>query len=190
MKTRLVTLGAVLALGWVGPISAQALPEPGYLCCNLRTDGNWASDGNFRNNGNRVLEPGTRLTPLRYSSSSVEVEIDGTKQYIGNDYSREMPMDQFARRWIVSRDPKKRMATWSPKVREAVKTSRVRLGMNREQVLTSLGYPRWSDTPYTDATTWLYRLDGSSEFRVAFGPDGLVKSVRGEQKTLSFVLMP
>jgi hypothetical protein len=84
---------------------------PGYLCCNLRSDGTWASDSNYRDSGKKVLPFGTRVVPLDFGRNRINVEMDGVKQSIGNDYSRDLTPEQFAARWIVRGNP---MTSYNP----------------------------------------------------------------------------
>lgn len=149
----------------------------GYLCCNMRTDGDWISDGNYAESGNRVLPAGTPVKVTGYGRHRVRVEIDGGRQAIGNDYSRDLDLETFARRYVVADDPASRIATWPEKVQAAVKRSRVAAGMTREQVLVALGYPMSSENPDLDAAVWRYWLDSFTEFQVQFDAQGQVTGV-------------
>ena len=50
--------GAVLFGAAAMSAQAQATFD-GYLCCNLRTDGSWASDSNYAESGKRIIPVGT-----------------------------------------------------------------------------------------------------------------------------------
>lgn len=181
---------ALLATAWTGGAGAQTVPKDGYLCCNLRLNGTWASDANAPRSGDRLLRPGTKVIGLAYGSAQVDVEVDGTKISIGNDYSRGLPMDEFASRWIVPRDPRPALNTWSPRIQQAVRAARVTRGMNRKQVLMSLGWPTASSTPNIDDPVWSYTASNGSTFKVVFNEAWLAKAVDTDADTKKFVLLP
>lgn len=177
---------------WVAPTAgAQTMvPKDGYLCCNLRLNGLWASDANSPRSGGRLLKPGTKVIGLAYGSTQVDVEVEGTKISIGNDYSRALPMDQFAARWIVPKDPTPALQTWSAKVQQAVKAGRVTRGMNRQQVLMSLGWPTASSTPNIDDPVWNFTASNGYTYKVVFDEKWLVKAVDADAETKKHVLLP
>jgi hypothetical protein len=174
-----------------GTASAQVVvPKDGYLCCNLRLNGTWASDANSPRSGDRILKPGAKVIGLAYGSTQVDVEIDGTKISIGNDYSRNIPMDQFAKRWILPTNPATALATWTPRTQQAVKAGRVVNGMNRKQVLTSLGWPTATSTPNIDDPVWSYTASNGSAYKVVFNEAWLVKAVDTDAATKKLVVLP
>ena len=106
-RLRLLALtAAVLAATAAVPARAQDVPYEGFLCCNLRTDGSWISDINYAESGKRVLPAGTPAKVTGYGRQRVHVEIDGGKQAIGNDYSRDLDLPAFAKRYVVTADPR------------------------------------------------------------------------------------
>lgn len=188
MFVRLALCGA-LAAALSAPLFAQPVPE-GYLCCNLRTDGSWISDINYAEAGKRIIAAGTPVRATGYGRYRVYVEIDGNKQAIGNDYSRDLNMDSFAQRYIVATDPKAKLAGYPEKVREAIKTARIRPGMTREQVVMSVGYPISSENPSLDAKVWRFWLSSFAEFQVIFDDNGRVKEISTfDPHTRSVVVM-
>lgn len=167
---------------------AQATPE-GYLCCNMRTDGSWISDSNYRENGKRIIPAGTPLKVTGYGRYRVHVDINGGKQSIGNDYSRDLDPEAFARRYVVPEDPSRKLAGYSPQVREAIKSARLMPGMTRDQVLMSVGYPISSENPNLDARVWRYWLSSFSEFQVIFDGKGRVKEIETDPQTRNIIMM-
>ena len=157
--------------------AAQAAPPEGHLCCNMRTDGSWISDGNYAENGKRIIPYGTPIKATGYGRYRVKVLIDGERQAIGNDYSRDLDDEAFARRYIVAEDPRVEAAGFPEKIRNAIETARVTRGMSREQVLMSLGYPMSSENPNLDADTWRFWLSSFDEFQVLFDGSGKVREV-------------
>ena len=169
---------------------AQALPEPadGFLCCNMRTDGKWISDINYAESGKRVVPAGTPIKALEYGRYRVYVNLPGGKQAIGNDYSRELDMTTFAKRYIVAEDPGKKIASYPATVRRAIEAAQVQPGMTREQVLMSVGYPVSSENPNLSAKTWRFWLSSFAEFQVGFGADDKVKEIVTDPATRNLVV--
>ena len=183
-------LCGVVATAFSGPLFAQPVPEGGYLCCNLRTDGSWISDINYAEAGKSIIPAGTPLKAAGYGRYRVYVEIDGKKQAIGNDYSRDMEMWAFAQRYIVATDPQSTMAGYPAKVRDAIKSARLRPGMTRDQVIMSVGYPVSSENPNLDAKVWRFWLSSFAEFQVIFDDNNRVKEIStSDPHTRSMVVM-
>lgn len=178
------------ALFAVAAVQAQQLPPEGFLCCNLRSDGSWASDANYQEGGKQIIPAGTPVKPTGFGRYRVNVEINGAKQSIGNDYSRNLPMEQFAARWIVTADPKVEMAKWPAKVQQAVKTARVMPGMTRQQVFTAVGYPMADENPNLDAPMLRFWLSSFAEFQVMFDDRGVVKEIMTDPMTKNVIVMP
>lgn len=179
-----VGLGLVLGVVAQTALAQPAVPQAGYLCCNLRTDGDWISDINYAESGKRVIAYGTPVKFLGYGRYRVYVEIQGKRQGLGNDYSRDLTKEQFAARYIVSADPRKAAASASPKIRKAIETARVTKGMTREQVAMAVGYPVSSENPDLKSHIWRFWLGSFSPFTVVFGEDGRVKAVQADAQTL------
>lgn len=187
MKLRLALAGLLAA----APLAAlaQPLPAPGYLCCNMRTDGSWISDINYAENGKRVIPLGTPVKATGYGRQRVYVELPDGKQAIGNDYSRDLALPEFANRYIVATDPRQKLAGLSPKMRKAIETGRLMPGMTREQVLMAVGYPVSSENPHLDAKVWRFWLSSFAEFQVVFGADDRVREITTDQQTRNLVVM-
>ena len=189
-RLRAAALAALAASVALAAGAQTVVPKDGYLCCNLRLNGVWASDANAPRSGDRILRPGTKVIGLAYGSAQLDVEVEGTKISIGNDYSRSIPMDQFAARWIVPKDPTAALKTWSAKVQQAVKAGRVTRGMNRQQVLMSLGWPTATSTPNIDDPVWSYTASNGYAYKVVYDENWLVKAVDADAETKKHVLLP
>ncbi|GIZ50654.1 hypothetical protein [Noviherbaspirillum aridicola] len=186
MRLRPVLPAALLALLPVA-VFAQAMPE-GYLCCNMRTDGSWISDINYQESGKRVIPAGTPAKVTGYGRYRVHVSLDGSKQAIGNDYSRDLDLESFARRYVVAEDPRLKLGSYSPKVREAIKSARLLPGMTREQVLMSVGYPVSSENADLNAKVWRFWLSSFAEFQVVFDGKDRVKEVVTDAQTRNLIM--
>ena len=185
---------AAAALGLALALAAGTAPAKdkyeGYLCCNMRSDGSWISDSNYAEGGMRVIPAGTPVKVTGYGRYRVRVEIDGEKQAIGNDYSRDLDDDAFARRYVVTDDVAARIAGWPARVREAVQQSKVRPGMTREQVITALGYPISSENPDLDSDLWRYWLGSFAEFQLHFDAGGRLKDITADPTIRNRVWAP
>ena len=150
---RITHILLALVAGTGGAV-AHAAPPEGHLCCNMRTDGSWISDSNYAENGKRIIPYGTPVKATGYGRYRVKVLVDGKRQEIGNDYSRDLENEEFARRYIVAEDPRAKAAGYPAKIREAIESARVTRGMTREQVLMALVY-KGLDSAKKDPTSVL-----------------------------------
>lgn len=180
---------ALAALAATAQTSAQEKYD-GYLCCNLRSDGNWISDSNYAENGKRVIPVGTPTSVTGHGRQRVHVRIDGEKQAIGNDYSRDIPLADFARRYVVTEDPATKIATYPAKIQDAIKRAKITPGMTREQVLMSLGYPISSENPDLESNLWRYWMSSFAEFQVQFDDGGRVREITTDPNTRNLVWVP
>jgi hypothetical protein len=167
---------------------AQEKPA-GFLCCNMRTDGSWISDINYDENGKKIIPAGTPIKVTGYGHYRVKVDINGKGQAIGNDYSRDLALDAFARRYVVADDPAAKIAAYPKKMQDAIAHAQIVLGMTREQVLMSVGYPVSSENHNLADKTWRFWLSSFQEFRVIFDDNGRVANVEGDGDAKSKVLL-
>ncbi|MDQ0085669.1 Beta-barrel assembly machine subunit BamE [Variovorax sp. YR752] len=188
---------AALLAATVVPVSVVHAQRPspppgplvsGFLCCNMRTYGDSISDINYDEQGTRIVAVGTPARITAYDFRWFSLDLAGKPQRIKNDYSRNIPLPAFAQRYVVTEDPKQKMAAFPPAVRDAILAGKVMPGMTREQVLMAIAYPVASENPSLDAPVWRYWRDSWSEFQVQFDEKGLVKAVVGDPVALSRVL--
>lgn len=187
MLIRLAACGLLAAT-----VAGAAFAEPnfeGYLCCNMRTDGSWISDINYAEAGLHIIPAGTPIKSTGYGRYRVHVEVEGKKQALGNDYSRDLDLPTFAQRYIVKEDPRAKLASYPPKIQEAIKTARVTRGMTREQALMSVGYPVSSENPSLNAKVWRFWRDSFSEFQLVFDEQGRVKEIATDPMTANLVVL-
>lgn len=161
--------------------SARQVPaDVRYACCNLRYDGDWISDAN------QVTLPfipaGTPVEFQSYGRHRAHVRINGKPMRIGHDYGREQEsLEAYTDKLLVTQDPKRRLATWPAAVQQAVRSGRVSIGMTKEQVLMSLGYPRTDQNPLLDVSAWLYWSADNYEVSVLWSSKGTVRDVEAER---------
>ena len=156
-----------------GPVAGGELS--GYTCCNFHRDGNWISDANW--GYFPKIAAGTPAHILEYGDNQVTVDIGGQKMTFGLDYGRQQNLREWAQRMIVPQDPRAKLADWSATAREAVDDGIVALGMTKEQVIVSLGYPPAHATPSMNAPTWKYWYDTHGTYEVVWDDAGRVKDV-------------
>jgi hypothetical protein len=186
-----VTILLAIAVAFTA-VAGPALADDafaGYLCCNMRTDGSWITDINYAENGKTVIPAGTPVKVDGYGRQRVRIEIGGKKQAIGNDYSRDLKLDVFARRYVVPENPSDKLAQYPKPIQDAITSMRLSKGMNREQVLMSVGYPVSSENPNLDAKIWRFWLSSFEEFHVKFDDRGLVTDIDGDPVTLDKIVM-
>jgi hypothetical protein len=184
-----VAAAAALALVTAVPALAQDVDlGEGFLCCNMRTNGkDWISDSNYLEQRFAVIPAGTPLKHDGFGRQRVYVVINGKRHSIGNDYSRDIPLEAFARRYLVKEDPKAKITAAPPAIRAAIESFKVARGMTREQVIIAIGYPMSSENPSLDAKEWKYWLHSFSPFNVMFDAQGRVVSVESDPATLDQV---
>ena len=171
------------------PAIALAQPQPeGFLCCNMRTDGSWISDSNYAEGGKKIIPVGTPTKVTGYGRSRVQVDVNGSKQAIGNDYSRDLDLGAFAARYVVTQDPKPKIAGYPAKIRDAINSARVTPGMTREQVLMAVGYPISSENPNLDAKVWRMWLSSFAEYQLIFEGNRL-KTIQTDPGTRNLVVL-
>ena len=184
LKLRRCFAGALLAVLTAGALAqrpVEVLPQPaGFLCCNMHTDGKWISDINYVENAPAIVPLGTPAQVTGYGRHRVQVQLGGKPQTLGNDYSRTLKPEDFARRYVVPEDPLIKLASMPAEMRNAILAGHIRRGMSREQVAMAVGYPITSENPRLDAATWRYWRSMSDEFQVLWTAQGPVADVIGE----------
>ena len=134
-----------------GTAAAPSQPS-GFTCCNLHYENDWISDANW--SSMPMIPAGASIKVIDYGRYRINVEIDGRKMRLGLDYGRQQPLEAWARQIVVSEDPRRRIAAWPAPVRDAVRAGKVAIGMSKEQVLVSLGYPPMHQTPSLESPQW------------------------------------
>ena len=195
MLQRLAVVAAALAINV--PVSVAHAQKPavpqgpvyaGFLCCNMFTYGRQMGDGNYREAGTTLLAVGSPAQITSYEWRYVDTTVGGKPQRLKNDYSRDIPMVPFTARYIVKEDPRLRIATFEPPIREAIAAAKVAKGMTREQVTMAVGWPITSENPRPEAKVWRYWTDSWTEYQVAFDEADKVSTVTGTPAVLEQVL--
>ena len=105
--------------------SAAERKWSGFLCCNMRTDGKWISDINYVDTGKHLIPAGTPAEVVGYGRYRVKIRIENKEQAVGNDYSRDLSEETFARRYIVTDDVAARISGYPADAQAAIRNSRL-----------------------------------------------------------------
>lgn len=184
-KTALAAALAALALQ--AQAQAPKPPYEGYLCCNFFNDGSWVNDINYRSERHKLIPAGTPVKVLGFGRWRLNVEIDGKKLDIGNDYSRTIPLEEWARRIVVPEDPTKALDGAPRKIQEAVRDAKLLPGMTRAQVLLAVGWPPLSYNKDLEAPAWEYWVTRSYVVQVVWDEKGRVERIFGSPEARALV---
>lgn len=160
-----------------------ASPDPalvsGFLCCNVRTDGSWISDSNYRENAKKVIPVGTPVKITSFGRYRFAMDVQGYEktQYLGNDYSRSIGDKALAKRYVVSEDPRNEIAGYPANIQAAIKASQLMVGMTQDQVVMSIGWPIADENANLDARIWRYWLTSFEEYQIEFDKNRVVTDV-------------
>lgn len=176
VRRGLASLAALAASALGGAALAQPMPQ-GWLCCNVYAERDWVSDIGYRDGENRLVPAGTPAKVTGWGRYRMTVEVGNERLRFGNDYSRKLSSEQFAARLIVSEDPNLKLVTWPAEIQKAVREARVVVGMTREQVLMSVGYPVASENPSLGARFWRYWIATNDEYQVIWDDQGRVAAI-------------
>jgi hypothetical protein len=143
----------------------------------MHSDGAAISDINIGDSDTHVIAVGTPLRVTGYSKHRVKVVVENKNQALVNEYSRDIAIEEFAKRYIVPDDPAIKIKDFPKNIQYAIAAGHLVKGMTREQVIMSLGYPISSENPNLNSKTWLYWLTEKVEFRILFDDQDRVASV-------------
>lgn len=149
-----------------------------YTCCNMHHESTDISDANYYVGA--MIPLGTPVRLVSALRGGVAIEADGRKLNLYHSYgTAQESFQQYLDKILVSEDPKVKLAAYPQAVQAAIKDGRVEVGMTREQVLLSLGYPPTHRTPSTMANDWTYWYNRFVTYRVQFDDTGRVASIMG-----------
>ena len=183
-----IAAAAATALSACGSFPIQP-PIVGYTCCNLRTDGGWVSSNNVQ--GGAIIPAGE---PVVFDSVKKRYYVYGTVGGIGtglrDDNSKsEAETLRWVRSIVVATSPRDGILRWPEDVRLAVQYGKVKAGMSKAQVLTSLGHPSRSDTPDPESAVWRYWTSKDDlPVDLHFDDNGLMTHVSGQRSAVQTVL--
>lgn len=179
---RRLSLTSALCIGILhaSGAAAQAMPNKGYLCCNLWAASHWADDGNKQDPSKQPIAVGTPVIPLTFANNQLKFEANGQQYTLANYYSTQLSPEQFIQRWVVTNNPRARIASMPAVVQKEIKAGRVMRGMTRAQVAMAIGYPTATNTPQLEVSQWKYVPYSGYEFLVLFDEGGRVRGVQSD----------
>jgi hypothetical protein len=186
---RILSVTLCLAVAIVGRAAYPADSVDGFLCCNAFSDGEYISDLNAPGTDRHRVRVGSPVHVSSVGKHKLKVDIENKKQQIANDYSREISMSEFLKRWVVTGDPSERIKTFPKNIQLAIADGRLIRGMTREQTLMSLGYPTADDVANLSSKTWLYWITDHVQYRVNFDGNDLVADVENVLDAKSQILI-
>ena len=173
-------------------LAARSAGSGKFTCCNLHYDEKLITDENFLDWP--VIPAGASVAVLGFRGNSADVIVEGRPMvfdvYVGKDLKpTKMRPQELAERYAVSDDPRIKIASYPPDVQSAVRASKVILGMTREQVLVSLGYPWVTQTSGVEERRWTYYATHEDEdmYVVVFADDGRVAAIEARPQTRALV---
>jgi hypothetical protein len=173
MKKMLAVIAACLAQA----AAAQETPS-GYTCCNLHYDNDKISDANWTHA--RMIPAGAPIKVLAWGNNEATAEIDGKVYRIVNEYGKaQQSVQALVGKLVVPKNPRPKIAGWSPNVRAAVEAGKVVNGMTREQVLVAVSYPPTHKTPSLESPMWQHWQSRAGRFEVYFDANGKVDRING-----------
>ncbi len=151
----------------------------GFLCCNVRTDGSWVSDSNYRENAKKVIPVGTPVKITSFGRYRFGMDVEGYEktQYLGNDYSRSIGDKALAKRYVVQEDPRTKLSGYPANIQAAINASQLLVGMSQEQVVMAIGWPIADENTNLDARIWRYWLTSFEEYQIEFDKNRVVTDV-------------
>jgi hypothetical protein len=181
-----------------GPVVPSPLTgESRYLCCNVHYEKPEITDVNYQRGA--LIPFGTRVQILEVRKSSVKFQPEGhpPMTLVMRHGRNIVTMDQYMDRIFVTEDPRLKLRSraaapargkkgskaartpdTSSAIVNAIEQSTVEVGMTRDQVLMSLGYPPAHRTPSLESPTWTYWMNRWETFTVNFDGDKVASVVR------------
>jgi hypothetical protein len=155
-----------------------AVPEqPLYLCCNIRTESDWLSDGGYVTG--RIMAAGTPVKLVETRRGVAYVEIDGRRFRLSNEFGNKFEtLDVWLKKVLVPQDPTKAIASYPQSIQSMVKSGKITKGMTKQQVIVALGYPPAHANSSLDVTDWTYMHNRwGGRYIVQFDQAGRVRDV-------------
>ena len=151
-----------------------------YTCCNIHYESSNLSDANYYIGGTVPFGSAVQVKGIDRGALTIQA---GTQELnLHHRYGTpNETFQQYVDKVLVSDDPKIKAASYSQAAQQAIKESRVEVGMTKEQVVMSLGHPPAHRTPSLDAWEWTYWYNQWVTYRVQFGEDGKVAQLIGTQ---------
>jgi hypothetical protein len=171
------------------PPPTPTLPWQGFACCNLHYEKGTIDDGNYSELP--MVPAGTPIEVVSYDDGRhrAYVKIDGKPMKLGLEYGREQEsLEGWVAKLVLTADPRPRIQTYPPAVRDAIYEGKLVMGMTREQAIVAVGYPIASENITLDAPVWRVYRSRRGEYQLNFRPDGRLGSVTGDTDVTAQVI--
>jgi len=164
------------------PVSPEVLKQYQerqlYTCCNIYYESAEVADANYHTGS--TLPFGSPVVVEKMTSDSVTFASGVTKLTLGHTYGQaQESISQYVDKILVPADPHLRFSAFPKAVQSVIQDGRIEIGMTKEQVLMSLGYPPTHRTQSTDLNTWVYWYNRWATYNVIFNDQGVVQSIVG-----------
>lgn len=149
-----------------------------YTCCNIFHESDQINDANYH--VGQMVPLGSSAQVQDAARKGVTFLAGGTKLTLTQAYGQnEESFQQYIDKILVPLDPKAKLMSFPKDVQDAINDSRVEVGMSKEQVLMSIGYPPTHRTPSTTSNTWTYWWNRWVTYTVQFDDSGKVSGITG-----------
>lgn len=184
MKRALFVVATAALAGCAPTMSSEMLQQYQnrtlYTCCNIHYESSNVSDANYYVGG--TVPFGSPVHVTKAGRGEVTIQAGGQELNLHHRYGPpNETLQQYLDKYLVAEDPKMKAATYSRAAQEAIREGRVELGMTKDQVVLSLGYPPAHRTPKLDAWEWTYWYNQWATYRVQFDQNGKVSQLIGAQ---------
>lgn len=185
MKRALLPVALIAAVAGCTPAMAPEVVQQYqsrtlYTCCNIHYESSNVSDANYYIGG--TIPFGSPVQVKKADRGTLTIQAGTQELNLAHRYGNQNEtFQQYVDKLLVSDDPKSKAAGYSQAAQQAIKEGRVELGMTRDQVLMSLGYPPAHRTPNLTNWEWTYWYNQWVTYRVQFGDDGKVSQIIGNQ---------
>ena len=188
MKMRNLRWIAVMMLPIMVRAAAADEQINGYLCCNRYSDGYYISDVNVSGPGQSMIPVGSPIRVTRSSKYKMKIVVANKAQDFDNELSRDLSIQELAKRYIVTDDPMLKIRTFPKNIQVAIAAGRLVRGMTREQTLMSIGYPSSTEIPNLSSNSWTYWWTDKIQYRVRFDSSDHLVDVENVVDTKSILL--
>lgn len=174
------------------PVPNPMVGESRYLCCNMHYEKPEVTDVNYQRGA--LIPFGTKVQILEVRKASVKFQPEGHPPitFVVKHGKGLVTIDQYMERLFLTQDPHLKLrgtaaaaaargkkgakpAAGTPatpaKIQKLIEEGTVDVGMTRDQVLMSLGYPPAHRTPSLEGPTWTYWQNRWESFTVNFDGD-------------------
>lgn len=147
--------------------------QAGFACCNLHYDGDTVTDSNFGQLP--FVSAGTPLKLRQIDGYVAQVDAGGRSLRLVLEHRGQETMHEWLARIVVADDPRTKIATFPPTVRDAINAGKLVKGMTREQAVMAVGYPQTNEKMHFEGPSWRYWWSGFAPYYVYWNGNKLIR---------------